>query len=210
MAKAKLAAVSDESNENANLENVQENAGNAKATPGKAIDVQMEDGRIVQFNSRAKMRTTITVEDGAITIVADFSNGQTLSFSMGLPANLTELETKLFQFAFKEKTHNQIAGVTDVADCFIAVRELFDLFAAGKWTAERKAGEGQGTSALQKAIMEVYGKTADQAYQFLKDKTHAQKMALRAHEKLAPVIQRLEAAKASTKVNVDDLLGELA
>ena len=209
MAKTKLAAVDGKVVENANLENVQENEGKAEPKPGKAIDVQMEDGRIVQFNSRAKMRTTITVEDGAITIVADFSNGQTLSFSMGLPGNLTELETKLFQFAFKEKTHNQIAGVTDVADCFIAVRELFDLFAAGKWTAERKAGEGQGTSALQKAIMEVYGKTADQAYQFLKDKTHAQKMALRAHEKLAPVIQRLEAAKAYTKVNVDDLLDEL-
>ena len=209
MAKTKLAAPNDEAVENDNLENGQENADKPKANPAKAIDVQMEDGRIVQFNSRAKMRTTITVEAGAITIVADFSNGQTLSFSMGLPDNLTELETKLFQFAFKEKTHNQIAGVTDVADCYIAVRELFDLFAAGKWTAERKAGEGQGTSALQKAIMEVYGKTADQAYQFLKDKTHAQKMALRAHEKLAPVIQRLEAAKASTKVNVDDLLDEL-
>ena len=210
MAKAKLAAVSDESNENANLENPQESTGSAKPTPAKSIDIQMEDGRIVQFNSRAKMRTNITLENGTATIIADFSNGQTLSFAIPLPADLTELRGKLFQFALKEKTHNQIAGVTDVADCFIAVRELFDLFAAGKWTAERKAGEGQGTSALQKAIMEVYGKTADQAYQFLKDKTHAQKMALRAHEKLAPVIQRLEAAKASTKVNVDDLLGELA
>jgi len=209
MAKTKLAAVSDESNKNANLENPQESTGSAKAIPAKSIDIQMEDGRIVQFNSRAKMRTNITLENGSATIIADFSNGQTLSFAISLPAELTELQAKLFQFALKEKTHNQIAGVTDVADCYIAVRELFDLFAAGKWTAERKAGEGQGSSTLQKAIMEVYGKTADQAYQFLKDKTHAQKMALRAHEKLAPVIQRLEAAKASTKVNVDDLLDEL-
>ena len=210
MAKTKLAAVSDESNENTNLENSQESTGSTKPAPAKSIDVQMEDGRIVQFNSRAKMRTNITLENGLATIIADFSNGQTLSFAIPLPADLTELSGKLFQFALKEKTHNQIAGVTDVADCYIAVRELFDLFAAGKWTAERKAGEGQGSSTLQKAIMEVYGKTADQAYQFLKDKSHAQKMALRAHEKLAPVIQRLEAAKASTKVNVDDLLGELA
>ena len=210
MAKTKLAAVSDETIENTNLENPQESTGSAKPTPAKSIDVQMDDGRIVQFNSRAKMRTNITLENGLATIIADFSNGQTLSFAIPLPADLTELSGKLFQFALKEKTHNQIAGVSDVADCYIAVRELFDLFAAGKWTAERKAGEGQGSSTLQKAIMEVYGKTADQAYQFLKDKTHAQKMALRAHEKLAPVIQRLEAAKASTKVNVDDLLGELA
>ena len=210
MAKAKLAAVSDESNENTNLENPQESTGSAKPTPAKSIDVQMDDGRIVQFNSRAKMRTNITLENGTATIIADFSNGLTLSFAISLPADCTELQAKLFQFALKEKIHNQIAGVSDVADCYIAVRELFDLFAAGKWTAERKAGEGQGSSTLQKAIMEVYGKTADQAYQFLKDKTHAQKMALRAHEKLAPVIQRLEAAKASTKVNVDDLLGELA
>ena len=210
MAKTKLAAVSDESNENTNLENVQENEGGATAKPAKSIDVQMDDGRIVQFNSRAKMRTNITLENGTATIIADFSNGQTLSFAIPLPADLTELQGKLFQFALKEKTHNQIAGVSDVADCYIAVRELFDLFAAGKWTAERKAGEGQGSSTLQKAIMEVYGKTADQAYQFLKDKTHAQKMALRAHEKLAPVIQRLEANKVSNKVNVDDLLGELA
>ena len=209
MAKTKLAAVDGEVVGNDNLENGQENEGKSKANPGKAIDIQMEDGRVVQFNSRAKMRTTITLENGTATIIADFSNGQTLSHAIALPADCTELQAKLFQFALKEKTHNQIAGVSDVADCFIAVRELFDLFAAGKWTAERKAGEGQGTSALQKAIMEVYGKTADQAYQFLKDKTHAQKMALRAHEKLAPVIQRLEAAKASTKVNVDDLLDEL-
>ena len=210
MAKTKLAATNDETVENANLENVQENEGGATAKPAKSIDVQMDDGRIVQFNSRAKMRTNITLENGTATIIADFSNGLTLSFAISLPADCTELQAKLFQFALKEKIHNQIAGVSDVADCYIAVRELFDLFAAGKWTAERKAGEGQGSSTLQKAIMEVYGKTADQAYQFLKDKTHAQKMALRAHEKLAPVIQRLEAAKASTKVNVDDLLGELA
>lgn len=209
MAKAKLAAV-DDSNENTNPENPQESIGSAKAIPAKSIDIQMDDGRIVQFNSRAKMRTNIILENGTATIIADFSNGQTLSFAIPLPADLTELQAKLFQFALKEKTHNQIAGVSDVADCYIAVRELFDLFAAGKWTAERKAGEGQGSSTLQKAIMDVYGKTADQAYQFLRDKTHAQKMALRAHAKLAPVIQRLEAAKASTKVNVDDLLGELA
>ena len=210
MAKTKLAATNDETVENTNLENPQESTGSAKPTPAKSIDVQMDDGRIVQFNSRAKMRTNITLENGTATIIADFSNGLTLSFAISLPADCTELQAKLFQFALKEKIHNQIAGVSDVADCYIAVRELFDLFAAGKWTAERKAGEGQGSSTLQKAIMEVYGKTADQAYQFLKDKTHAQKMALRAHEKLAPVIQRLEAAKASTKVNVDDLLGELA
>ena len=210
MAKTKLAATNDEAAGYDTPENGQENEGGTTAKPAKAIDVQMEDGRVVQFNSRAKMRTTITLDNGTATIVADFSNGQILSHAIALPAGCTELQAKLFQFALKEKTHNQIAGVTDVADCFIAVRELFDLFAAGKWTAERKAGEGQGSSVLQKAIMEVYGKTADQAYQFLKDKTYAQKMALRAHEKLAPVIQRLEAAKASTKVNVDDLLGELA
>lgn len=209
MAKAKLAATNDEVVENDNLENVQENEGKPKANPGKAIDVQMEDGRIVQFNSRAKMRTAITLDNGTATIIADFSNGQTLSFAIPLPADLTELHAKLFQFALKEKTHNQIAGVTDVADCFIAVRELFDLFAAGKWTAERKASEGQGASILQKAIMEVYGKTADEAYLYLKDKTHTQRKALRNYEKLAPVIQRLEAAKTSTKVDVDELLKEL-
>ena len=209
MAKTKLAATNAEVVGNDNLENGQENEGKSKANPGKAIDVQMEDGRIVQFNSRAKMRTTITLDNELATIIADFSNGQTLSFAVALPADCTELQAKLFQFALKEKTHNQIAGVTDVADCFIAVRELFDLFAAGKWTAERKAGEGQGTSILQKAIMEVYGKTADEAYSYLKDKTHAQKMALRNYEKLAPVIQRLEAAKASAKVDVDELLKEL-
>ena len=61
MAKTKLAAVSDESNENANLENPQESTGSAKAIPAKSIDIQMEDGRIVQFNSRAKMRTMIII-----------------------------------------------------------------------------------------------------------------------------------------------------
>ena len=69
---AKTKAAVDTTNENDNLENVQENEGKLKANPGKAIDIQMEDGRVVQFNSRAKMRTTITLENGTATIIADF------------------------------------------------------------------------------------------------------------------------------------------
>jgi hypothetical protein len=68
-----------------------------------------------------------------------------------------------------------------------------------------------GTSILIRALVEVSSKSVEQIKAFLKDKTQAEKMALRVSTKLKPVVDRLEAERASknAKVDTDALLGEL-
>ena len=60
--------------------------------------------------------------------------------------------------------------------------------------------------------MEASGKTLDEVKTFLVNKNQAEKLALRRNAKLRPIIERLEADKASKSkntVDTDSLLQEL-
>jgi hypothetical protein len=76
----------------------------------------------------------------------------------------------------------------------------------------REANGMAGTSVLARALAEVQGVDIEKVKAFLKDKTQAQKMALRNNPKVKPVVDRIEAEKQAkaNKVDTDSLLGELA
>lgn len=170
--------------------------------------VTMLDGRVVEFAGKRKVLKSSTLSaDGAITVSLDFRNGESRHFT--IPQSLL---AKFAAHGAEQKLGDECAGLADVDDCVEAVDELMDRLNKGEWGASREASGMAGASILVKALCEAYGKSREQIRTFLADKTQAQKTALRASDKLRPIVERLEAEKASkskTKVDTDALLAGL-
>lgn len=169
--------------------------------------VTMDDGRVVDFAGKRKMlKTALHREDGSIAVRLDFVNGESRTFT--LP------DTLLGKFAAhgaEQKLGDEIAGLEDVEDCILAIDELTERLNVGEWGIKREAGGLAGTSILARALVEHSKKTPEEIKNFLANKTHAQKVALRSNSALAPIIAKLEAAKNKKKSTVDTeaLLDEL-
>ena len=169
--------------------------------------VTMTDGRVVDFAGKRKLLKESSVNaDGKVQVRLDFRNGETRLFA--LPDNLLN---KFAAHGAEQKLGDEIAGLNDVEDCVLAVDELIDRLYNGEWSVKREANGMAGTSVLVRALVEHTGKTVEQIKQFLSGKSQAEKVALRNNPKIKPIVERIEAEKASTKANVDTdaMLGEL-
>ena len=169
--------------------------------------VTMADGRVVDFAGKRKLLKESSVNaDGKVQVRLDFRNGETRLFT--LPDNLL---TKFAAHGAEQKLGDEIAGLNDVEDCVLAVDELIDRLYNGEWSIKREANGMAGTSVLVRALVEHTGKTVEQIKQFLNGKSQAEKVALRNNPKIKPIVERIEAEKASKKANVDTdaMLGEL-
>jgi hypothetical protein len=119
------------------------------------------------------------------------------------------------QFALhgaEQKLGDEIAGLKEIDDAVMAVDELIDRLYNGEWGVKREASGMAGTSVLARALVEVTGKPIEKIKEFLKAKTQAEKIALRADARIKAVVDRLEAAKVAkgTQVDTSALLNELA
>lgn len=169
--------------------------------------VTMTDGRIVDFAGKRKLlKESSVTADGKVQVRLDFRNGETRLFT--LPDNLLN---KFAAHGAEQKLGDEIAGLNDVEDCVLAVDELIDRLYNGEWCVKREANGMAGTSVLVRALVEHTGKTVEQIKQFLSGKSQAEKVALRNNPKIKPIVERIEAEKASKKANVDTdaMLGEL-
>ena len=169
--------------------------------------VTMTDGRVVDFAGKRKLLKESSVNaDGKVQVRLDFRNGETRLFT--LPDNLL---AKFAAHGAEQKLGDEIAGLTDTEDCVLAVDELIDRLYNGGWSIKREANGMAGTSVLVRALVEHTGKTVEQIKQFLNGKSQAEKVALRNNPKIKPIVERIEAEKASKKANVDTdaMLGEL-
>ena len=169
--------------------------------------VPMSDGRIVDFAGKRKLlKESSVTADGKVAVRLDFRNGETRLFT--LPDALLN---KFAAHGAEQKLGDEIAGLTDVEDCVLAVDELIDRLYNGEWSVKREANGMAGTSVLVRALVEHTGKTVEQIKQFLSGKSQAEKVALRNNPKIKPIVERIEAEKASKKANVDTdaMLGEL-
>lgn len=179
----------------------------AKSEP-QIETVTMIDGRIVDFPGKRKMlKSSEQGADGKIAVRLDFRNGETRLFT--LPDALL---TKFAAHGAEQKLGDETAGVEDVEDMVLAIDELIDRLYNNEWSQKREAGGMAGTSVLLRALVEATGQTVEKVKTFLAGKTQAEKLALRNSPKIKPVVERIEAEKASKKGNVDTdaLLGELA
>ena len=169
--------------------------------------VTMTDGRLVDFAGKRKLLKESSVNaDGKVQVRLDFRNGETRLFT--LPDNLL---AKFAAHGAEQKLGDEIAGLNDVEDCVLAVDELIDRLYNGEWSVKRETSGMAGTSVLVRALVEHTGKTVEQIKQFLSGKSQAEKVALRNNPKIKPIVERIEAEKASKKANVDTdaMLGEL-
>lgn len=173
------------------------------------IPVTMSDGSVVEFNKRQKLLKTSTIDTDAGTVFVrlDFANGEIRNCT--IPASLI---LRAAAHGAEQKLGDATAGEADIADAILSVEEVIARLEAGDWNQPRAAGSNTGTSILIQALVEVSGKDVAEIKAFLENKTQADKLALRRTDQLRPVVERLEAEKASRSKNAVDtsaLLGEL-
>lgn len=179
----------------------------AKKSPTEVTTVAMTDGRLVDFaGKRRLLKSPIFTPEGRVQVRFDFRNGETRLFT--IPEQL------LAQFAAhgaEQKIGDEIAGLDKIEDAILAIDELIDRLYNGEWGIKRETGSMAGTSVLLKALVEVYGKPVETIREFLKGKTQAEKLALRANERIRPVVERLEREALSKRdaVDTDALLQQL-
>ena len=172
--------------------------------------VTMNDGRVVDFVGKRRLLKESFTTDGRVQVRLDFINGETRTFT--LPDSLLE---KFAAHGAEQKLGDEIAGVEDVEDAVLAIDELIDRLYNGEWGVARDKSGLAGASILLRALVETSGKSVEEIKSFLKDKTPAQKAALRNNAKIKPVVDRLEAEKAAKtqkkagSIDTDALLGGL-
>jgi len=182
------------------------NPSKPKAKAVVYTTVKMDDGRTVDFAGKRKMlKTTEFADDGSIKIKLDFVNGEFRIFTLPEP-----LLAKFAAHGAEQKLGDEIAGLEDVDDCVLAIDELAERLNKFEWGIKREAGGMAGTSVLARAMAELSGKSMEEVKTYLATLTHAQKNALRSNVSLAPIIAKLEAAKAKKKapVDTDSILGK--
>lgn len=168
-----------------------------KAAPAKraAIEyntVTMDDGRVVEFSGKKRMRKEVILhKEAAPQVRMDFSNGETRIFTVD-----GDLFERFAAHGASQKLGDEISGLDDVEDCLMAVDAMMDRLNGGEWGATRAASDGlAGSSVLARAMCEASGKSMVDVRAFLATKTQAQKIALRNLPTINPIILKLEANK---------------
>lgn len=177
--------------------------------------VKMDDGRAVDFaGKRRVLKESIIGADGSVKVRMDFRNGETRTWT--IPGNLM---ARCAAHGAEQKLGDELAGLkkddgseADIEDLVLTIDELMARLDTGEWNAKKESGGMAGTSVLLRALVELKGLTTEQVKEFLKDKTQAQKIALRNNPLVKPIIDRIEAekaAKAGKSVDTEALLAQL-
>lgn len=196
--------------------------GQSAAKPKKAAPeiekVTMEDGRTVEFVGKRRMlKESVFNDTGYLASVRfDFRNGRVVNYTPD--RNLKTSDGKLLIEMFighgiEQKLGDEAANPVDkdgnpvdIDDVVLDIESLIERLSKDpvEWSM-RRTGDGMaGTSILLKALAELNpSKGIEGAKAFLKDKTHADKLALRNSPKLKPIVERLEAEKAAKGSKID-------
>ena len=169
--------------------------------------VKMTDGRVIDFAGKKKMlKEGLKLDDGQLAIRIDFRNGETRTY----PINAALLD----QFAThgaEQKYGDYLAGAKDdqgnpidVDDMVLELDELHEqLYTRAEWGTKRDASGMAGTSILIRALSEFKGETIAQSKERVKPLSHKEKMLLRLNPRLKPIIERMEAERASKGAKID-------
>jgi len=182
-----------------------------QATAAKARteveSVKMDDGRVVEFPGKRKLQKETLVEGDAVFVRLDWRNGETRKWQIP-----TALILRAAGHGGEQKLGDAIAGLKDtegrdasLQDCIDTVDELIERLNGGDWNAKREGTGMAGTSVLAQALVQFSGgaKTMDEVKAFLKTKSQAEKVALRNSPKIKPIVEAIEAEKASKAPSVD-------
>ena len=168
--------------------------------------VKMSDGREVSFAGKRKAIKSSDYVDGKVQVRIDFRNGVSKLYT--IPEQHT---AKAACHGGEQKFGDSYAGVDDIGDMIACTDKVSDNLEAGDWSARVEGSGIAGSSVLARALAELTGKPLEEIKVWLKPKSQADKMALRASSKLKPIIERLEAEKVAkaSKVDTSSLLAEI-
>ena len=164
----------------------------------------------------ATITATINNELGQrASLVLSFANGaqlvlhpDELTGDITFAAIMHGLKQKLVDAAAMSRNPETGRSAT-IEDKYNAVRVVYERLLAGQWNAVR--GEGSGTGGmLLSALVRLYDgrKTPEQVREYLATLTDAQKTALRANSRVAPIIEQIRAERGQA-TDTDALLDEL-
>lgn len=184
---------------------VQEQVPPAAAAEIASETISMLDGRKVEFagsptsdRRRKMLKDTVFDDNGHPTVRFDFRNGETRHFR--IPESLV---LRLAGHGAEQKIGDAAAGEKDVDDMILAIESVMDRLSKGEWNVAREGGGFGGTSVLMRALAELSGKPIEEVKEKVKSMSPKEKVLLRTHAKVAPIIQRLEAEKAAKDAHVD-------
>ena len=168
--------------------------------------VKMSDGREVSFAGKRKAIKSSDFVDGKVQVRVDFRNGTSKLYTVG-----EQHIPRAACHGLEQKFGDSYAGVEDIEDMIACCDKVDENLAAGDWSARVEGSGIAGSSILARALSELTGKSLEDIKAWLKPKSQADKMALRASSKLKPIIERLEAEKVAkaSKVDTAALLGEI-
>jgi hypothetical protein len=160
-----------------------------------------------------------TIAGAKLTLT--FAHGRTLILDTGELSE--EIQNQALMHGLKQKLVDAAAisrdpdtgRTADIETKFNAVCEVYERLLAGEWNKVTRDGSGGNVGGLLlRALVRMYDgrKTREELVAFLEGKTDAEKAALRASPKIAPIIAEIkaeDAAKKPTTVDTDDLLAGL-
>lgn len=172
----------------------------------EVVSIKMLDGRVVDFPGKRRIQKEGLVgPNGELAVRFDFRNGETRLLQLR-----PDMIAKYALHGAGQKGHDEVAGLkddkgqpADIDDMVLAMEELFDRLAEGKWESREPGESTAGMSILLTAICNVTGKPRDVIKNYLKDKSKAQKDALAASAKYKDEVARLRALREATKPKVD-------
>lgn len=168
--------------------------------------VKMTDDRIVDFPGKRRLqKSTFISPEGEVTVVLDYVNGETRTFKPRL-----DMYPIYVGHGAEQKLGDEMAGIDDLDDAILAVDNLIENLNKGEWKQKGDASGMAGTSILLKAMVEYTGKTIELVKEFLKDKTPAEKAALKTSkipnktgQTIKGIADRLEEEKAAKGSKAD-------
>lgn len=171
--------------------------------------VAMENGEEVKFPGKRNVLKSTEIDGNAVTLTMKFKNGAVRTFKMN-----PDLLMTFAAHGMESKYGDEMAGLKDIEDMVLAVEDLDARLQTGEWGVKRESNGMAGTSVLARALVEHSGKPIEVIKDFLAKKNNAEKLALRTHPDLAPIIARIEAERGGKKkdkpvIDAGALLGEL-
>lgn len=177
------------------------------------VKVEMEDGSKLEFGAKQKLIKVSNTVEGVTTCQLNFVNGAQRVFTVPSEEMLIRLATH----GMEQKLGDEIAGIKEIDDCVLSIESLIDRLEKGEWAKARTSNGMAGTSVLIQALVEHAGKEVSAIKTFLKDKTQAQKLALRNNPAIKVIVEKIEAERLAAKVeknpdsvvDTDALLAEI-
>lgn len=149
-------------------------------------------------------------------LTISFSNGDVIELNAAMLSE--DIRQQAMMHGLKQKLVDAAAIARDtetgrsatLADKIAAIKEVADrLTTEGMWNKVRDGGAGTGNNLLQKALMELTGKTREAIEAWLEPKSKEEKAALRKNEKVAAIIVRMQVASADSSIDTDAMLADI-